>query len=168
MNARCSTHFLSMNLTSHKALELNSHERLSFACSLFCGACVDCSGLNLVYRMDQWIEVVGRAWVCQLDDLECCLGSPFLKWPVGVVFIATIQIVAVGEGYWRWAHRTVWCATGQCPVRRHVILSLGPRAGRPLEALSSCGTRQSGAPLDLLLWHLNSTVHFAESTVARR
>jgi hypothetical protein len=31
---------------------------------------------------------------------------------------------------------------------RHVILSLGLRAGRPLEALSSCGTGQSGVTLD--------------------
>jgi hypothetical protein len=45
-------------------------------------------------------------------------------------------------------HRTVRCATGQCPVRRHVILSLGLGASRLLEALSSCGTGQSGAPLD--------------------
>jgi hypothetical protein len=45
-------HTLSLN-ESHKVLELNSHEMLSFACSLFCGTCVGCSGLNLVYRMDQ-------------------------------------------------------------------------------------------------------------------
>jgi hypothetical protein len=76
--------------------------------------------------------------------------APFLlKWPIGVVFIATNQIVAVGEGCWRWAHRIVRCTTGQCPVRRHVILSLGLGAGRPLEALSSCGTGQSGAPLTI-------------------
>ena len=43
-------------------------------------------------------------------------------------------------------HRIVRCATEQCPVR-HVTLSLGLGAGRPLEALSSCGTGQSGAPL---------------------
>jgi hypothetical protein len=103
--------------------------------------------------MDQLIEVVGRAWICQVYDLECSLGSHTLKWPVGVVFIATNQIVAVGEGCWRWAHRTVWCATGQCPVHRHVTLSLGLEAGRPLEALSSCGTGQSGATLDNLVPH---------------
>jgi hypothetical protein len=34
------------------------------------------------------------------------------------------------------------------PVRRHVILSLGLGAGRPLEALSSCGTGQSGVTPD--------------------
>jgi hypothetical protein len=33
------------------------------------------------------------------------------------------------------------------PVRRHDTLLLGLGAGQPLEALSSCGTRQSGAPL---------------------
>jgi hypothetical protein len=91
--------------------------------------------------------VVGRAWICQLYDLECCLSSHTLKWPVGVVFIATNQIVAVGEGCWRRVHRTVRCATGQCLVCRHVTVSLGLGAGRPLEAFSSCGTRQSGAPL---------------------
>jgi hypothetical protein len=42
---------------------------------------------------------------------------------------------------------SVLCITGQCPVCRHVILPLGLGAGRPLEALSSCGTRQFGAPL---------------------
>jgi hypothetical protein len=91
--------------------------------------------------------VVGKAWVCQLCDLECFLGSHTLKWPVGVVFIATNQNLTVGEVCWRRAHRTVRCATGQCPVRCHVILPLGLGVGRPLEALSSCGTGQSGAPL---------------------
>jgi hypothetical protein len=33
-------------------------------------------------------------------------------------------------------------------VRRHVIPSLGLGAGQPLEALSSCGTGQSGATPD--------------------
>jgi hypothetical protein len=80
--------------------------------------------------------VVGRAWICQLYDLEFCLDSHTLKWPVGVVFIATNQIIDVGEGCWRsgapprhlvvrawsWStvggfvlmwHRTVRCHTGQ-------------------------------------------------------
>jgi hypothetical protein len=34
------------------------------------------------------------------------------------------------------------------PVCRHVILPLRLGAGRPLEALSSCGTGQSGATPD--------------------
>jgi hypothetical protein len=54
------------------------------------------------------------------------------------------------------------------PVRRHVILSLGLGAGRPLEALSSCGTGQSGAPLTCCSDFCRCTVHLSESTVARR
>jgi hypothetical protein len=48
----------------------------------------------------------------------------------------------------RWRRLLAMCATGQCPVRHHVTLSLGLGVGRPLEALSSCGTRQSGATPD--------------------
>jgi hypothetical protein len=61
--------------------------------------------------------------------------------------------MAVGEACWRWAHQTVRCATGQCPVRRHVILPLGLGAGRSLEALSSCGTGQSSAAPDSPVRH---------------
>jgi hypothetical protein len=87
--------------------------------------------------------VVGRAWICQLYDLECCLDSHTLKWPVGVVFIATNQIVAVGEGCWRWAHRTVprhpivrawsWSTVGGFDLMRHWTVR--------------CHTGQSGASL---------------------
>jgi hypothetical protein len=35
-----------------------------------------------------------------------------------------------------------------CPVRHHVTQSLGFGASRPLEALSSCDTGQSGATPD--------------------
>jgi hypothetical protein len=45
------------------------------------------------------------------------LGSHPLKWPVGVVFIATNQNAAVGEGCWRWAHRTVSGAPATSPGR---------------------------------------------------
>jgi hypothetical protein len=34
------------------------------------------------------------------------------------VFIAPTTKTAVGEGCCRWAHRTVRCATGHCPVRQ--------------------------------------------------
>jgi hypothetical protein len=43
----------------------------------------------------------------------------------------------------------------QCLVRCHVIRLIGLRAGRPLEALSSCGTGQSGAPLTFALTFWN-------------
>jgi hypothetical protein len=88
-----------------------------------------------------------------------------LKWPVGVIFIATNQKLAVGEVCWQWAHRTVRCATGQCPVRRHVILSLGSEAGRPLEASSSCGTGQSGVTPDSPVPPLTAALTSAAITV---
>jgi hypothetical protein len=34
------------------------------------------------------------------------------------VFIAPTTKTAIGEGCCRWAHRTVRCATGHCPVRQ--------------------------------------------------
>jgi hypothetical protein len=64
------------------------------------------------------------------------------------VFIAPTTNSTVGEAVCRWAHRTVRCATGHCPVHhpRHptirflTILTVGD--------LSSWGTRQSGAASD--------------------
>jgi hypothetical protein len=115
--------------------------------------------------MDQWIEVVGRAWICQLDDLECCLGSHTLKWPVGMVFIATNQIVAVGEGRWRWADRTVRCATGQCPVRHRTVSGAPPR--HPVVRAWSWSTvggfvlmwhQTVRCPSDQLLWLLSRSL----------
>jgi hypothetical protein len=55
--------------------------------------------------------------------------------------------------------------TVRCPVRRHVSQPLGFRAGRPLEAFSSCGTRQTDAtpdspvPYDFAALTLPLTVH---------
>jgi hypothetical protein len=52
-----------------------------------------------------------------------------------------------------------------CPVSRHVSQPLGFGAGQPLEALSSCVTGQSGAPLTSCSDFCRDTVYFAESTV---
>jgi hypothetical protein len=57
------------------------------------------------------------------------------------------RLLAMGAPDSPVRHRTVRCATGHCLVRCHVIQTLGLGAGRPLEALSSCDTGQSGAPL---------------------
>jgi hypothetical protein len=62
-------------------------------------------------------------------------------------------------------HRT---GTVPCPVRRHITQPLGFGAGRPLEALSSYGTGQSGAPLTFYSDFCHDTVHLSESIVARR
>jgi hypothetical protein len=57
------------------------------------------------------------------------------------------------------------------PVRHHVILPLGLGAGRPLEALSYCGTRQSGgtpdSPVPLWLAALTSEFHSSLCRVNR-
>jgi hypothetical protein len=60
---------------------------------------------------------------------------------VGGVFIALNHQQAVGGGCYRWAHRTVRCAS-------HVTQPLGFGSCRLLEALSSSGTGQSGAAPD--------------------
>jgi hypothetical protein len=69
-----------------------------------------------------------------LDALKC--------WWLGV-FIAPTTKVAVEEGCCRRVHRTVWCATGQCPVRqpRHPTVRV-----RPLELLT-CGPPDSHCSL---------------------
>jgi hypothetical protein len=65
------------------------------------------------------------------------------------VFITPTTKVAVGEGYYRMAHRTVWCATGYCLVRqpRHPTVRV-----RPLELLTS-------GPPDSPVVHRTVTIH---------
>jgi hypothetical protein len=65
------------------------------------------------------------------------------------VFIAPTTKGAVGGGCCRMAHRKVWCATGQCPVRqpRHPTVRV-----RPLELLTS-------GPSDSPMVHRTVTVH---------
>jgi hypothetical protein len=41
-----------------------------------------------------------------------------LEWWWLGVFIALKHQTTVGGGCCRWAHRTIWCATGHCPVRQ--------------------------------------------------
>jgi hypothetical protein len=111
--------------------------------------------------MDQWIEVVGRAWICQLYDLECCLGSH------------TFEVADWGGIYSHQPNCSSWrrlLAMGapDSPVRRHVTLSLGLGAGLPLEALSSCGTGQSGAHLTFCSDFCHVTVlHYSSVRVDR-
>jgi hypothetical protein len=70
-----------------------------------------------------------------------------MKWPVGVVFIATNQNIVVGEVCWRRAHRTVRCATGQCPVRHQTLSGAPPR--HPVVGAWSRSTVGGS----VLLWH---------------
>jgi hypothetical protein len=52
------------------------------------------------------MEVVGMAWIRLLYSLICFLGSPTLKWPVGVVFIGPNPISS------RWTERSIFQSTG--------------------------------------------------------
>jgi hypothetical protein len=88
-----------------------------------------------------------------VNALALVLNENFRKlgclelWWLGV-FIALNHQQAVGEGYCRWAHRTVGCATGHCPVRCHGTQPLGFENSRLLASLSSCGPKLSGATPD--------------------
>jgi hypothetical protein len=55
-------------------------------------------------------------------NVKCWKLGCFEWWWLGV-FIALNHHIARG-GCCRWAHQTVWCATGHCPVRqpRHPIV----------------------------------------------
>jgi hypothetical protein len=54
----------------------------------------------------------------------------------------------VGGGCCRWAHRTVRCATGHCPLRQPRHPTVRVLTQSTVVALTSGGTRQSGAAPD--------------------
>jgi hypothetical protein len=64
------------------------------------------------------------------------------------VFIAPTIKPTVGEGCCRWAHRTVWCDTGHCPVRKPRHPTVRVLTVSTVGALISWGTGQSGAAPD--------------------
>jgi hypothetical protein len=57
--------------------------------------------------------------------------------------------ITVGGGCYRWAHRTVRCAIGHCPVRQPRHPTVRVLTQSTVGALSSGGTRQSGAAPDM-------------------
>jgi hypothetical protein len=68
-------------------------------------------------------------------------------WWLGV-FIAPTTKPTVGEAVCRWAHQTVRCATGHCPVRQPRHPTVRVLTVSTIGALTSWGTRQSGAASD--------------------
>jgi hypothetical protein len=64
------------------------------------------------------------------------------------VFIAPTTKTAVGEGYCRWAHRTVRCATGHCPVRQPRHPTVRVLTVSTVGALTSWCIGQSDAATD--------------------
>jgi hypothetical protein len=65
-----------------------------------------------------------------------------------VVFIALTTKTAVGEGCCRWAHRTVRCAIGHCPVRQPRHPTVRVLTVSTIGALTAWGTGQCGAAPD--------------------
>jgi hypothetical protein len=76
---------------------------------------------------------------------ECLDGWSSGSWGV---FIALNHQFNRWEGCCRWAHRTIRCATGRCPVRQPHHPTVRVLAVSTIGALSSCGTGQSGAAPD--------------------
>jgi hypothetical protein len=64
-------------------------------------------------------------------------------WWLGV-FIAPTTKTAVEKGCCRWAHRTVWCPTGHCPVRQPRHPTVRVMTVSTVGALSPWATGQSG------------------------
>jgi hypothetical protein len=64
------------------------------------------------------------------------------------VFIAPTTNSTVGDGCCRWAHRTVRCATGHCPVRQPRHPTVRVLTVSIVGALTSWCTGQSGAAPD--------------------
>jgi hypothetical protein len=153
--ARTTTH-LGVSFFDYKSLEKRNEKgrrqskrqerKWTWTHSLSSNSVVDMNlalGEGLIFRNVSWSE-------CTSSCIECDLWKTWMPMVVvvGVVFIAPNHIVAIGQGCWRWVHRTVQCAIGQvlCAVR--CATTLGFEASRPLETLSSCGTGQSGATPD--------------------
>jgi hypothetical protein len=64
------------------------------------------------------------------------------------VFIAPTTKTAVGEGCRRWAHQTVRCTTGHCPLRQPHHPTVRVLTVSTVGALTSWGTGQFGAAPD--------------------
>jgi hypothetical protein len=69
------------------------------------------------------------------------------QWWLGV-FIAPTSKTTVGEGCCRWAHRTVQCATGHCPVRQPRHPTVRVLTVSIVGALTSWAIGQSGVAPD--------------------
>jgi hypothetical protein len=65
----------------------------------------------------------------------------------GGIYSPTTKTV-VGDGCCRWAHRTVRCATGHCPMRQPRHLTVRVLTVSTVGALTAWGTRQSDATPD--------------------
>jgi hypothetical protein len=98
--------------------------------------CLGVNALALVLNVISKKLGSQRLWCLGVFIAPNHLGS---RWP---------RLLAMGALDSPVRHRA---GTVRCPLHCHVSQPLGFGGGRPLEALSSCGTGQSGAPLTSLL-----------------
>jgi hypothetical protein len=100
-----------------------------------------------------WLD--RRLWFVSWSVVYCSC----IEWGVVNAWMVGVEVVGgylyppttnstVGVGCCRWAHRTVWCATGQYPVRQPRHPTVRVLTVSTVGALSSCGTGQSGAAPD--------------------
>jgi hypothetical protein len=68
---------------------------------------------------------------------------------VGGIYSPQTTKTTVGGGCCRWAHQTVRCATGHCPVRQPRHPTIRVLTQSTIGALTSGGTRQSDAAPDM-------------------
>jgi hypothetical protein len=130
------------------------------------------NGIELIWRLGEDLIY----WMClRVESFALAMNVMFWKhgcqwmWWLGCIYSPN-HFLAVGKGCWRWAHRTVRCATAtvHCPVHATSAQPLGFWAVDRCRRLSSSCTGQSGT-----LWLLRSdfccgTVHHcssAQSTV---
>jgi hypothetical protein len=104
------------------------------------------------------LGVKSRALVLNANcwKLEC------LEWWWLGVFIAPTTKPTVGEGCSRWAHRTVRCATGHCPVRQPHHPTVRVSTVLTVGALTSWGTGQALFTVCCAFWRCSDsarTVH---------
>jgi hypothetical protein len=92
------------------------------------------------------LYLVLNALALVLNEMSEKLGC--LEWWWLGVFIAPTTKPTVGEVVYRWAHRTVRCAIGHCPVRQSRHPTVRVLTVLTVGALTTWGTGQSGAALD--------------------
>jgi hypothetical protein len=107
--------------------------------------------LSQVTKWLRWIWNFERIWSLKLflgvNARALVLNVNFWKlgWGGWGLFIAPNHFLAVGKGYWRWAHRIV---TVHCPLCATSVRPLGFGAVDRWRCLPFCCTRQSGATPD--------------------
>jgi hypothetical protein len=85
-----------------------------------------------------------------LNEMSEKLG--YLEWWWLGVFIAPTTNSTVGEAVCRWAHRTVRCATGHCPVRQPHHPTVRVLTVLIVGALTSWGTGQTLFTVRCAFW----------------